>query len=164
MSTDTIISGDTSLIDKSLTEKQIRGVDLVVKSASKKYPFILGWDYFHEWKKWDSIFYIDLYVDWSLASQFYNETFRQYYIDNPETVFSDTSALFTFFDDSIGDKDKNFMKGYNAGTKLKNFVSSLYEALPEEFQRHYVHESAYGKSIHLCTLMINDFRDIRSKK
>ena len=59
MSTDTIISGDTSLIDKSLTEKQIRGVDLVVKSASKKYPFILGWDYFHEWKKWDSIFYID---------------------------------------------------------------------------------------------------------
>lgn len=164
MSTDTIISGDTSLIDKSLTEKQIRGVDLVVKSASKKYPFILGWDYFDEWKKWDSMFYIDLYVDWSLASQFYNETFRQYYIDYPETVFSDTSALFAFFEDSIGDKHKNFMNGYNAGRKLKTFVSSLYEALPEEFQRHYVHESAYGKSIHSCTLMVDDFRDIRNKK
>lgn len=155
--------------DNNLTEKQIRGIDLVVKSASKKYPFILGWSFFPEWKKYEAHLYIDLYVDWNLISQYYNEPIRRFYAEHPEIVFGHTSSLFSYlgsdeaWDDDKG-RDKHFMEGYNHGVQIKNFFTNLYLALPEEYQVFYNHHGGLGDSKNLCTLSVNDYIDVREKK
>ena len=35
--------------DNNFTPKQIRGIDLVVKSMSKKYPYVKGWKFDEEY-------------------------------------------------------------------------------------------------------------------
>ena len=115
MSTDTIISGDTSLIDKSLTEKQIRGVDLVVKSASKNTHLYSGGIIFTNGRS--GILYFIL-ICMSIGLSHHNFTMRR--LDNIIlTILRQYLVIlqhYYVFDASIGDKDKNFMKGYNAGT------------------------------------------------
>ena len=49
-------------INDDLTEKQIRGVDLVVKSAAKKYPFIKGWEFQDGWDRYFAHLYINLFA------------------------------------------------------------------------------------------------------
>jgi len=155
--------------DNNLTEKQIRGIDLVVKSASKKYPFILGWELFPDWEKYDAHLYIDLYVDWNLISQYYNEPIRPFYAERPEIVLGKTSSLFSYlgseysWEDSLG-RDKHFQTGYNHGVQIKNLIINLYQALPEEYQIYYSHNGVLGNSKTLCTLAVNEYIDINGKK
>jgi hypothetical protein len=156
--------------DKNLTEKQRRGIDLVVKSAAKKYPFILGWELFPDWQKYDAHLYIDLYVDWNLISQYYNEPIRPFYAERPEMVLPKTSSLFSYLgsDYSWGNKsgqDEHFEKGYNHGRQLKNLFKTLYQALPEEYQLFYTYDvSLVSIPKTLCTLEVNDYIDIKEKK
>ena len=98
--------------NNDLTEKQRRGIDLVVKSASKKYPFILGWELFPDWQKYDAHLYLDLYVDWNLISQYYNEPINPYYVEYPEAI-DKTSSLFTYLGSENVNRDEHFQTGYN---------------------------------------------------
>jgi hypothetical protein len=109
--------------NNDLTDKQIRGIDLVVKSVSKKYPFILGWEFTETWKKYHYHLYIDLYVDWKLISEFYNEPLRDFYTNHPEMVDRGAS-LFSYigFDESVTTQDDHFQKGYNEGMKIKSLM------------------------------------------
>lgn len=155
--------------DNDLTEKQIRGIDLVVKSASKKYPFILGWELYPDWKKYDAHLYLDLYVDWNLISKYYKEPMRPYYADRPEIVLPKTSSLYSYlgsdysWEDNLG-RDEHFLTGYNHGVQIKNLFTNLYQALPEEYQLYYTHHGGLGESKTLCTLAVNEYIDIKEKK
>lgn len=155
--------------DNNLTEKQIRGIDLVVKSASKKYPFILGWRLDSDWDKYDAHLYLDLYVDWNLISQYYNEPIRPFYAERPEIVLGKTSSLFSYlgsdysWENNVG-RDNHFLIGYNHGVKIKNLLTNLYTALPEEYQLHYTHHGGLGDSKTLCALSVDEYVDFREKK
>jgi hypothetical protein len=156
--------------DNNLTEKQIRGIDLVVKSASKKYPFIFGWEFYPDWEKYHAQLYIDLYVDWNLISQYYNIPLRPFYAERPEIVLDSTTSLFAYlsFDHSFGDevnRNEHFLTGYNHGVQIKNLLTTLYQALPEEYQLYYTHRhSVVGEIKNLCTLSVSDYIDIKGKK
>jgi len=150
--------------DNDLTEKQKRGIDLVVKSAAKKYPFILGWELFPDWQKYDAHLYLDLYVDWNLVSQYYNEPINHFYDKRPESVLGKTSALFSYLGSENVNSDKHFETGYNHGVKIKNLITSLYQVLPEEYQLYYTHHGSLGDVKNPCSLTLNDYLDIKGKK
>jgi len=156
--------------DNNLTEKQIRGVDLVVKSASKKYPFIFGWELHPDWEKYHSQLYIDLYVDWNLISQYYNKPLRPFYSERPEIVLDRTISLFAYlgsdysWEDEVN-RNEHFITGYNHGVQIKNLLTTLYQALPEEYQLYYTyHHGGLGEVKNLCVLSVSDYIDIKGKK
>lgn len=144
--------------NNDLTDKQIRGIDLVVKSISKKYPFILGWEFTETWKKYHYHLYINLYVDWKLISEFYNQPLRDYYINHFEDV-SNGASLFSYldFDKSVTTQDSFFEKGYNEGMKIKSLMGNLYNGLPEEFQVFFIHEGVLGNDKHVAVLTVDEF-------
>jgi hypothetical protein len=150
--------------NNDLTEKQRRGIDLVVKSASKKYPFILGWELFPDWQKYDAHLYIDLYVDWNLISQYYNEPIKPYYVGYPEMMLGKTSSLFSYLGSENVNRDEHFQTGYNQGVKIRNLFTTLYQALPEEYQLFYTHHGGLGDTKSLCSLTVNDYLNIKGKK
>jgi hypothetical protein len=144
--------------NNDLTDKQIRGIDLVVKSVSKKYPFILGWEFTETWKKYHYHLYINLYVDWKLISEFYNQPLRDFYINYPEQVGGGAS-LFSYldFDKSVATQDSFFEKGYNEGMKIKSLMENLYNGLPEEFQVFFTHVGVLGNDKHVAVLTVDEF-------
>jgi hypothetical protein len=144
--------------NNDLTDKQIRGIDLVVKSVSKKYPFILGWEFTETWKKYHYHLYINLYVDWKLISEFYNQPLRDFYIKYPEEV-SGGATLFSYldFDKSVTTQDSFFEKGYNEGMKIKSLMENLYNGLPEEFQVFFIHAGVLGDDKHVVVLTVDEF-------
>lgn len=144
--------------NNDLTDKQIRGIDLVVKSISKKYPFILGWEFTETWKKYHYHLYINLYVDWKLISEFYNQPLRDFYINYPEQVGGGAS-LFSYldFDKLVTTQDSFFEKGYNEGMKIKSLMGNLYNGLPEEFQVFFTHVGLLGNDKHVAVLTVDEF-------
>jgi hypothetical protein len=150
--------------NNDLTEKQRRGIDLVVKSAAKKYPFILGWELFPDWQKYDAHLYIDLYVDWNLISQYYNEPIRPYYVGNPEMMLGKTPSLFSYLGSENVNRDEHFLTGYNHGVKIRNFFTTMYQGLPEEYQLYYTHRGSLANTKSLCSLTVNDYLNIKGKK
>jgi hypothetical protein len=158
----------TTKRNNNLTEKQLRGIDLVVKSASKKYPFIKGWTFPSDWEKYQAHLYIDLYVNWDEIAEFYGVEFKPYYgsIKDTESLES-TSALLSFFGNNVWgspEQEELFEKSYNYGKKIKDLIFSLYEALPEEFQVFFeIFESnADGKS--LCKIDVDHYLDYKKMK
>ena len=63
-----------------MTLEKIKGIDIVVKSISKKYPFIKGWNLNDEWETWETLIAIDFLVD-------FNE-FRKYVGDDKSKRYS----------------------------------------------------------------------------
>jgi hypothetical protein len=153
--------------NNDLSNNQIRGIDLVVKSVSKKYPFIKGWTLPHHWEKYQAHLYINVYVDWNEVSKFYNLQFKEYYdkVKN-ETIFEDTSSILAYFGSyewGSPEQTEHFEKSYNEGVKIRNLVKGLYEALPEEFQLYYTHGGMFPTRS-LCSLTIDNYLDYRNKK
>jgi len=155
--------------NNDLTEKQLRGIDLVVKSASKKYPFIKGWIFPSDWEKYQAHLYIDLYVNWDEVAEFYGEKFKPYYdsIKNTESLDS-TSSLLSFFgsyDWGSPGQEEFFEKSYNYGKKIKDLIFSLYEALPKEFQVLYeVFDSSFVDGNVLCKIDVDHYLDYKKMK
>jgi hypothetical protein len=47
----------------TLTEKQKKGIDMVVNILKKKRPYIFGWELSDETEKYSTLLIVDLYVD-----------------------------------------------------------------------------------------------------
>jgi len=153
--------------DNNLTKNQLRGIDLVVKSVAKKYPFVKGWTFDPTWKTFEAHLYIDLYVDWDEVSKFYDVKFKPYYEDvKDKKPLDNTSAILSFFGTYEWDSPEqqaHFEKSYNSGVKLKNLIKSLYQSLPEDFQVYYNHGTSFPTKS-LCSLDINHYVDNRKQE
>ena len=131
--------------DNKFTEKQIRGIDLIVKSVKKKYPFIIGWEFNKDFEKYVVHLYINLIVDFDEVAKFYKDDIHLVYKDRRIPLIS--SLLLTFLESNnfLGfDNPKRqefFEYNYNETKKLTNLVSQLYKTLPEEFLIYYDYES-----------------------
>jgi hypothetical protein len=68
--------------DNNFTPKQIRGIDLVVKSMAKKYPYVKGWKFDEEYDRWSTTLYIDIFVNWKEYGEVNGYRFRDYYEKN----------------------------------------------------------------------------------
>lgn len=151
--------------NNEFTEKQIRGIDLVIKSVKKKYPFIKGWKFTKDFEKYIAHLYIDIIVDFDDVAKFYNQTLHPAYADRKFPLVSSllytflSSNLFMNFDDS--ERQAFFEKNYNETKKITNNVTSLYEKLPEEFAIYYDYTSFDGTTQkNKVQLSVSEFFDV----
>ena len=83
----------------SVSEKQIRGIDLAVKATKKVFPFVTGWEFTPDWERYSTVIYINLFIDFIEVGKFLNMEVKEYHLDKiksgEEFV---TGAILTPFD------------------------------------------------------------------
>ena len=149
--------------DNDFTQSQLRGIELVVKSISKRYPFIEGWRFEKDWEKWLTGVYIDIKVDWNKVFKFYNTKVSpkwENYLRLDKEGYS-SSLLLTFTDLNPLSEDPTlhnefFEYNFNTTLKLRNLASSLYENLPEELSIFYGYDDNPNYKVR-CRLNVTSF-------
>ena len=126
MSTDS----ETKAIRPPLNPSQIKGLDLVVKGVSKKYPYIIGWEKSDVFEKYQSQMFINLIVDMTKLSEFHNGEIKPYWVEDLEIGRNDSSGG-TFFLENHEDVQEI------ASTNRRNLekrINDIYKSLPKEYQ------------------------------
>ena len=123
-------------MNMEITEKQEKGIELLTKGLRRKFPFILGMEIkeiteYHIW--------VIIIVEFTRFLKFYNVppssfhakyglvTSKQYFKD-----YRNPGYLFGLVD---GEHKDDFGNEYN--NKMENFLSGLYNSLPEEYTIQY---------------------------
>lgn len=123
----------TDTENTELSPLQIKGIDLVVKSASKKYPFIKGWEFTKDYERYKTQIYINLYVDWEEAASFYGRKIHPVY-KKDDNKFS--SGILTFMRDNLNvtgpEFNEHIEESFLESRKIKGFLEEIYKHLPEE--------------------------------
>ena len=146
--------------NNKFTKTQINGIDITIKAASKKYPFIKGWRFDKDFEKYESLLYIDVIIDYNEMAEIYNDKIHPMYKDVSTPL---NSSLFMFYlsknpsfsEDQEG-KDEYFDLMYGESMKVKNYVKFIYENLPDEYAIYYPLSGSHFR----CTLMIDNFISI----
>lgn len=153
--------------NNDFTEKQIRGIDLVIKSAKKKYPFIKGWEFHKNFKDYVAHLYINVIVDFDEVAESYKDTLEPVYRERKFPLIS--SLLLTFLKSNYRsvlnfnspESQEIFNHNYNETRKVTNFIENLYKNLPEDFLIYYDLDKWDGsKGQQLVTLAVSEFYDI----
>jgi hypothetical protein len=67
--------------DNNFTKEQIKGLSLTVKGMSKKYKFVKNWEFSHDFEQYNSILYLNIYIDVDILSEFVGIEVDDYYRD-----------------------------------------------------------------------------------
>ena len=151
-----------------LNKKQEKGIDLVVKSVSKKFPFIKGWTLNEVKEDGYMIIFIDLYVDiedYLKNFDLYPSSFIQRYSDKKGIK---GSSLWHWGSEEpngqyVSSNDEAYSK-YGETSKrinqhIREILNDRYEQLPEEYQLRF-HNDIMGyetpASLVNFNLMLND--------
>jgi len=129
--------------NNNFTEKQLRGIDLIVKGASKKFPFIKGWGLSDDYKNYNSTLYINLFIDYpemakSIGYKVNDLVLRRYTKGEMELASSALSPYLSTLEGvypAWGDEihTKIFDDAYELNKNIKNTLNKLYENLPEGY-------------------------------
>jgi hypothetical protein len=113
--------------NRELSLEKIRGIDIVVKSISKKYPFIKGWKFNDEWENWETLISIDFLVDFNEFKKFIGE--EKY----KDSIYKKT---FLSLSDSVG--FKYYDEAVLLSEDIKKLSDYLYQTLPEEMAFYWI--------------------------
>lgn len=150
--------------DNDFTNKQLRGIDLTIKSAIKKFPFIKGWQFGYGFEKYNSHLYIDLIVDYEEVLKFYNTEYhpiyKTYKTPNKGSLILTQSMMNPMSSFDSPEYKKFFEKSYNETRKITNHIEEVYKNLPDELSVFY--KSYYGNEVKLvkCNLSVSEFIEI----
>jgi hypothetical protein len=122
--------------DNNFTDKQLRGINLAINAAKRKYPFIVGWDFIPDYEKYDVTLYINLKVNLKKMADYLGETTYKEYYENVEK-FGAILAPFDWGEYGTEDWEKFGEKSYKFGLTIADFINSAYEQLPEDFKIYY---------------------------
>lgn len=129
--------------DENFTEKQIRGIDLAIKATTKKYPFILGWEFIDNFEKWKSKIYINIFVNWEEVRKFYNQEWSEHWsgdLNKGTEIKSSLIKSYVFKNPSFSDREeyeKWLDDSYDKTKQIEGLINLIYVSLPEEFQITY---------------------------
>lgn len=153
--------------DNNFNEKQIRGIDMTIKSIARRFPFIKGWELTKDYTAFKAHVYINLLVDFDEMADFYNTEIHPIWLKSKNTV--QTSVPFTIFTLNPMNHDYNsseykefFEKSYEEGKKIKESINTIYSNLPEEFRIRYPWYDKFTDKIinENCYLTIDNFKSI----
>ena len=118
-----------------LDDKQIKGVDMVIKAISKKYKFIKGWELYPKHEDYKSALFIHIFMDYQEFANTYN-----YYIQpinwrrSASTPASYLGRNKEDYDKPYGLKDKTvYEEVKEIKEDIENTIKELYIKLPNEF-------------------------------
>ena len=76
--------------DNNFTKEQIKGISLTIKGLSKKYKFVKNWEFTDDFEKYNSILYLNLYIDIDVLSEFagieVDDFYRRQILNDPENA------------------------------------------------------------------------------
>ena len=154
--------------DNNFTEKQLRGLDMCVKSTSKTYKFIKGWSLSDDYMKYTAHLYLDLYVDWFEISEMLGYDISPYWLGKYEqgedVLKSGAISSFMVLKDGRGtpswgspEQEEIFNKGFDLNQKIKKLLNDMYTNLPEEFKITWYSDIGGRKLYNTVSLDINQF-------
>jgi len=133
---------------EQLTKKQLRALDMMIKSISKRYPFIIGWEPSEDFLLYDTMLNIDFKVDYDKLAKFFNadpdETWKRI-IDN-EGPYPTYSLGGPFdYDKYPHIKDLSF----NTTESMERILTTINQELPEDMTITYQYENFRGELVNL---------------
>ena len=151
--------------NNNFNKKQLRGLEMVVKSASKKYHFIKGWEFGSDYEKWSTSLYLNLLVDIFELADFLDLKVKDYYRDNLNQINTASLSPYLIDKDVTNEYEYNyemteriFDKTYNLRKKITEYLNSLYGKLPEEYQITYTLTFNFGVSDIITELSVDAFK------
>ena len=123
-------NSETKTTRAPLNPTQIKGIDLVVKGISKKFPFITGWEKSEVFEKYQSQMFINLIVDMVKLSEYYNGKIKHYWVEDLEEGRNDSGGG-TFFLENHEDIQEI---AYTNRRNMEKRINDIYISLPKEFQ------------------------------
>lgn len=145
--------------NNDLTKEQIKGIDLSVKSVSKKFSFVKGWEFSEDYDKYVSHLYINILIDIFEVAELLKYQVKDYYINNLESVQSSALSPFLKIKDSSDytNDEQVFEDAYSLGRDVDNALNYFYDILPEKFKLYYSYEGIFGKTDSIVILKVNKF-------
>jgi hypothetical protein len=107
-----------------LNDTQRRGFDIVVKILNRKYPFIVGWDQYVDWKDYNSLLFLDLVIDL--------EKYKEYFNVPLSNILPKESSSLTMLLGYLSTKE-DFERVNDLSAKINNSMEMFYKNLPSEF-------------------------------
>jgi len=122
-------SESTESTRTEFTEKEIEGITLIVKSLSKRYKFIKGWEFNEKYKKYKTFTLINIIIDLKgVLEQYPDVEISDFWFKN-----GTDSITFVPFTNNIEQNEKFFDISKNV---IKN-VNMIYSKLPKEYIKYY---------------------------
>ena len=139
-------------------DNQMKGINLVVKGAAKKYNFITGWELADNWDKWPAMLAINLIVDLEKVGKFYDVKMSDYWLEewyNDELIVS--SYILTMSNETNS-------KSSEETRKINDTLKELYEILPDQFSTFY--EFRYEDKVYeyKCFIQVHHFQNKPTQK
>jgi hypothetical protein len=113
-----------------LTPKQIKGLDLVVKGVSKKFPYIVGWEKSEVFEKYQTQMFIDLIVDMTKLSEYFDKSIKYYWVEDLEVGRRDFGGGIYFLNDN-DDVENVALQNKKI---IESRIDESFKLLPKEFQ------------------------------
>ena len=145
-----------------INDKQMRGIDMVIKAIMKKYKFLKGWELYPDHEQYDAVLFINVIMDY----QEFADTYKYYTEPNRYTFKRTAGNPATYmgrdkkdYHSMYHEKDKSL---YNEVKLIKedieNTTKELYYNLPEEFHSTFS-TNDYPDRKHPRSIMITEFID-----
>jgi len=119
-----------------LNKKQIKGIDIVVKSTSRKFPFIKSWELYDEYQEYNSILYINLIVDLNLVKDYFNFEWNpemsESYGNKIESLGLPFLPKYKIGSPQSPEYTKKMEKTEEVKNKIEKSFQNLYENLPDQ--------------------------------
>ena len=117
------------------TDKEKKGIDMILKTLHKKYPFIIGWEFTdNNPNRYSTMVGIDIIVDVDKLSEFYQKpiisTFEDYDFMRRGYSFCSPLSLNTAFSDF---NDSPCYKDY---FNFRKSVNKYHKYLPQDYKFH----------------------------
>jgi hypothetical protein len=134
---------------EQLNKKQLRALDLMIKSLSKRYPFIVGWEPSEDFLRYDTMLNIDFKVDYDKLAKFFNaetdETWKRIIGDEGGSYPTYSLGGPFNYDKYPHIKDLSFDTSEN----IERILSDINEELPEDIRITYQYENFRGELVNV---------------
>lgn len=135
--------------DDNFNKNQIKGIDLSIKSISKKFPFIKGWEFIDNYEQWKAHLYINIIVNWFEVAEYYGKEIKPYWKEEfKQGERADSSLIdsYIFVNPSHNEEgyEEFFKKSFDETKKINTLLNTVYSSLPNEFQITIKFISSFG--------------------
>lgn len=124
--------------NNDFTKEQIKGISLTIKGLSKKYKFVKNWEFTDDFESYNSILYLNIYIDADILSEFVGIEVDDYYRDrilkHPE--YAEYNRLFGLLKYNF--KDKEIVeKSSQMKEDMITYMNDTYSMFPENLRIQY---------------------------
>jgi hypothetical protein len=134
---------------EQLNKKQLRALDLMIKSLSKRYPFIVGWEPSEDFLRYDTMLNIDFKVDIDKLAKFFNaetdESWKRIIQDEGGSYPAYTLGGLFNYDKYPHIKDLS----YDTSENIERILTDINEELPEDIRMTYPFENFRGETVNV---------------